>query len=86
MKCFARAHLASSLAALGVLPSRDIFAELADAYAAPDRHYHTARHVDACLEHFQHYRSLVKKADAERYFELRPRDHEKVVPMPAAAA
>ena len=60
MKCFARPHLASSLAALGVLPSRDIFAELADAYAAPDRHYHTARHVDACLEHFQHYRSLAE--------------------------
>ena len=60
MKCFARPHLASSLAALGVLPSRDIFAELADAYAAPDRHYHTARHVDACLEEFQHYRSLAE--------------------------
>lgn len=60
MNCFTRPNLASSLAALGVRPSRDIFAELADAYAAPDRHYHTARHVDACLSEFQHYRSLAE--------------------------
>ncbi len=60
MKCFTRSNLASSLAALGVRRSRDLFAELASAYAAPDRHYHTARHVDACLTQFQPYRSLAE--------------------------
>ncbi len=46
---------------MGIRPSRDIFAELAAAYATPDRHYHTARHVDACLAQAQRYRSLAKQ-------------------------
>ena len=60
MNFFTRPTLASSLAVLGVLPTRDMFAELVEAYAAPDRHYHTARHVDACLAQFQRYRSLAE--------------------------
>jgi predicted metal-dependent HD superfamily phosphohydrolase len=60
MKCFTRSNLASSLAMLGARPTRDLFAELAEAYAAPHRHYHTARHVDACLTQFQPYRSLAE--------------------------
>jgi predicted metal-dependent HD superfamily phosphohydrolase len=58
VNCFTRSNLATSLAVLDVRPTRDIFAELAEAYVAPDRHYHTARHVDACLAQFQPYRSL----------------------------
>ncbi len=58
MKCFNAASLASSLAALHVCTTRDIYAELAAAYAAPDRHYHTARHVDACLAQAQRHRPI----------------------------
>jgi predicted metal-dependent HD superfamily phosphohydrolase len=66
MNCFTRTHLSTSLAALHVRPSRDLFAELAAAYSAPDRHYHTARHIDACLAQVQHYRSLaVQPAEIE---------------------
>ena len=61
MNCFTRPNLQTSLAALGVRPSRDIFADLASAYAAPDRHYHTARHVDACLAQMQRYRAIARQ-------------------------
>jgi len=61
MKCFTAPNLRTSLAALGVRPSRDIFTDLASAYAAPDRHYHTARHVDACLAQVQRYRAFAQQ-------------------------
>lgn len=61
MKCFNAASLASSLAALDVRTTRNPYAELAAAYAAPDRHYHTARHVDACLAQVQRHRALAKQ-------------------------
>ncbi len=60
MKCFAAAHLASSLAVLHVRSTRDIFAQLAAAYAAPERYYHTARHIDVCLTEAQRHRPLAK--------------------------
>jgi hypothetical protein len=36
---------------------------------------------------FQHYRSLVKKADAERFFDMGPPEHiVEIIPMRVAAA
>ena len=61
MKCFTAHNLRMSLAVLGVRSSRDIFADLASAYAAPDRHYHIAGHVDACLAQVQRHRAIAHR-------------------------
>ena len=33
-------------------PSLDTFRRLVEAYSEPERYYHTAEHIDACLRHF----------------------------------
>jgi predicted metal-dependent HD superfamily phosphohydrolase len=49
MNLFTREQFAASVEALGVHPSHDVFPDLAAAYSAPQRHYHDASHIDACL-------------------------------------
>jgi predicted metal-dependent HD superfamily phosphohydrolase len=58
MNHFTRASLLKSFAELRVRPSRDLFQELDAAYSAPDRHYHTAHHIDACLAQVHRYRTV----------------------------
>ena len=58
MKYFTREHLAETLAELGAPASPDLYAELAAAYAMPDRFYHTANHIEQCLAQFDKVRDL----------------------------
>ena len=58
MTFFTREHLAATLAELGATASPDLYAELAAAYAAPDRFYHTANHLEQCLAQFDKVRDL----------------------------
>lgn len=37
---------------LGTKPSLDTYQQLVRAYTEPHRYYHTAAHIDACLDHF----------------------------------
>lgn len=45
---------------LGSTAPAGSFAELAAAYAAADRHYHGAAHIEACLAHLQRWRHLAR--------------------------
>jgi predicted metal-dependent HD superfamily phosphohydrolase len=58
MKFFTREHLMATLAELGASATYDIYPDLASAYAAPERVYHTADHIEHCLAHFQHHREI----------------------------
>ncbi|MCT8325971.1 HD domain-containing protein, partial [Pseudomonas aeruginosa] len=43
---------------LGGNPPADAFDALLAAYGGADRHYHSDRHILACLEHFDRWRQL----------------------------
>jgi predicted metal-dependent HD superfamily phosphohydrolase len=58
---FTRVRLESSLTLLGIEPSGDVFAKLQAAYSEPGRHYHTARHISACLTQFDDHRALAQR-------------------------
>lgn len=45
---------------LGAKPSLDTYQQLVCAYSEPHRHYHTAAHIDACLNHFDKVKSLAQ--------------------------
>ena len=60
---FSRASLYASLAGIGAIPHGDLFAELAAAYAQPGRHYHTRRHIGACLRELQRWREIAESAN-----------------------
>ncbi len=53
--------LGRSLAALGISAPGSIFEELATAYQADDRHYHSDTHVTECLKHFARHKSLSER-------------------------
>lgn len=53
---FTLENLNHSLDALGIPPSPALFGSLRQAYTAEDRHYHTDRHIAACLTHLQDVR------------------------------
>lgn len=57
---FQRHNLHASLEGIGVKPELDIFDELAEAYGAPSRHYHSQRHVAECLSILNEYRDLAE--------------------------
>ena len=61
MSNFTRARFESSLAQLGIHSSGDIFSQLQAAYSQPDRHYHSARHISACLQQFESHRTLAQR-------------------------
>jgi predicted metal-dependent HD superfamily phosphohydrolase len=61
MSSFTRARLESSLVQLGIQPSRDLFAPLQAAYSQPGRHYHSTRHIDACLAQLDRHRDLARR-------------------------
>lgn len=63
MSSFTRSRFESSLAQLGIRPARDVFAQLQAAYSKPDRHYHSARHISACLTQFDSDRLLVQRPE-----------------------
>ena len=66
MRFFTRECLTASLAKIGASAPHDLFPELESAYAAPDRFYHTANHIEQCLAHFQRHRDLaVQPAEIE---------------------
>lgn len=46
--------------ALGGAAPSSSFAELNAAYAAADRHYHDATHIEACLAHLQRWQHLAR--------------------------
>lgn len=54
---FTSERLNRALAALGMEPSADIFAQLRAAYTEPGRHYHTDIHIAECLAHFEEMRA-----------------------------
>jgi len=58
---FSRASLYAALAGVGAIPHGDLFAELAAAYAQPSRHYHTRRHIGACLRELQRWQGLAHR-------------------------
>jgi predicted metal-dependent HD superfamily phosphohydrolase len=58
---FTRERFESSLAQLGIQPSQDVFARLQAAYSQPGRHYHSARHIGACLTQFDSHRALAQR-------------------------
>ncbi|MEM7432931.1 MAG: hypothetical protein AAF351_13495 [Pseudomonadota bacterium] len=41
-----------------------MYLRLANAYSEKHRHYHTLEHIEAMLNHFDHYRSLAKEPDS----------------------
>ncbi|WP_068830706.1 HD domain-containing protein [Pseudomonas sp. BMS12] len=51
------------------------FAELQSAYATPGRHYHSTRHIQACLDHFDRWQHL---ADNPALVELALWTHDLV--------
>lgn len=48
---------------LGGNPPADAFDALLAAYGGADRHYHSDRHILACLEHFDRWRQLARRPD-----------------------
>ncbi|MCO3531249.1 hypothetical protein FA164_27160 [Pseudomonas aeruginosa] len=48
---------------LGGNPPADAFDALLAAYGGADRHYHSDRHILACLEHFDRWRQLALRPD-----------------------
>jgi predicted metal-dependent HD superfamily phosphohydrolase len=60
---FNRASLYAALAGVGAIPHGDLFTELSAAYAQPSRHYHTRRHVAACLRELQRWRDLAERSN-----------------------
>jgi predicted metal-dependent HD superfamily phosphohydrolase len=58
---FSRTALNAALAGIGALPHGDLFSELAAAYAEPTRHYHTRRHIAACLRDLTRWRDLAER-------------------------
>jgi predicted metal-dependent HD superfamily phosphohydrolase len=58
---FNRASLYAALAGIGAIPHGDLFAELTAAYSQPTRHYHTRRHIAACLRDLQQWRELAER-------------------------
>jgi predicted metal-dependent HD superfamily phosphohydrolase len=58
---FNRARLDATLAGVGAIPHGDLFAELAAAYDAPARHYHTRHHVAACLRDLERWHDLAER-------------------------
>lgn len=44
--------------ALGIEHSKSYFDALVTAYTEPHRFYHTVRHIDAMLQHFDHVKGL----------------------------
>ncbi len=61
MNFFTHERLAASLAEIGASTPHDLYRELAAAYAAPDRAYHTANHIEQCLSHFQQHRDVAAR-------------------------
>lgn len=45
---------------LGAKPSLDTYQQLVHAYSEPHRYYHTATHIDACLDHFDEVKALAQ--------------------------
>ena len=45
------------------LDGAELYANVAAAYCAPERHYHTLAHVSRCLAHFDAHRELAVHAD-----------------------
>lgn len=54
-------QLGHSLAQLGINAAGSIFEELAAAYQADDRHYHSDTHVTECLKQFARHRDLSER-------------------------
>ena len=57
---FQRERLLRSLNALGIDPRVDIFDDLAAAYDADTRYYHTREHIESCLSLFDSYRNFAQ--------------------------
>ena len=59
---FTARRFRAALAELGLAPTDDAFADLAREYGAPNRHYHTARHIADCLAKLDRHRALAMRA------------------------